>query len=326
MDESKTMKWGMIGCGSVTELKSGPAYQKVDGIELHGVWSRTSDKAVDYARRHGVPETFPSAEALIASPDIDGVYVATPPDTHEYYALKVAEAGKPCCVEKPLAHHYESAKAIVDSFHSKDLPLFVAYYRRSLPRFSAIKNWLDEGRIGHVVHVHWELTKPPNNFDIDGASNWRTDPAVAYGGYFEDLASHGLDLLMFMLGDIEDVSGFCTNQGGYYRAMDSVTASWVHSGHVTGSGFWNFLAHQRTDRAVITGSEGRIIFSVFHESPVRLENGEGVTERDIGNPENIQLHHVQGIRDFFMNGRPHPSTGASALRANWVMARILGQI
>lgn len=320
------MKWGMIGCGSVTELKSGPAYQKVDGFRLAGVWSRSMESASDYAARHGVKQTFDTVEALINSPEIDAVYIATPPDSHEHYALMVAEAGKPCCVEKPLSHNYESAKNMVEAFRQADLPLFVAYYRRSLPRFLKVKEWLDEGRIGHVNHVRWELTKPPNDFDIKGLPNWRTNPDVAYGGYFEDLASHGLDLFMFLLGDIEQVSGFATNQGGYYRAKDAVTACWQHASNITGCGFWNFVCHERRDEVVISGSDGKIRFSIFLDEPLVLETREGREQKQIENPENIQLYHVHNLRNYFAAHKPHPSTGESALRTNWIMAKILGQM
>ena len=320
------MKWGMIGCGSVTELKSAPAYQKVDGFRLAGVWSRSPESARDYASRHGVPVAFASAEELVNSPDIDAVYIATPPDSHEQFANLVAAAGKPCCVEKPLAHNYASAKRIVETFRDADLPLFVAYYRRSLPRFQKVKEWLDDGRIGHVNHVRWELTKPPNEFDRKHLPNWRTDPAVAYGGYFEDLASHGLDLIMYLLGDIESVSGYATNQGGFYGAKDAVTACWRHGSNITGCGFWNFVCHERRDEVVISGSEGKISFSVFLEQPLVLENAAGREERRLENPENIQLYHVHGMRDYFAAHTPHPSTGESALRTNWVMARILGNL
>ena len=98
-----TIRWGMIGCGSVTEVKSGPAYQQTPGFSLHAVMRRDAQKAADYARRHQVPLWFSDADALIQHPEIDAVYIATPPDSHLFYALKVAAAGKICCVEKPMA-------------------------------------------------------------------------------------------------------------------------------------------------------------------------------------------------------------------------------
>lgn len=130
----KTVKWGIIGCGNVTEVKSGPAYQITDGFELVAVMRRNFDLAKDYAKRHNVPRYYNDADALINDPEVDAVYIATPPDTHHYYAMKVAQANKICCIEKPMAPSYVECLEITNTFKTKGLPLFVAYYRRSLPR------------------------------------------------------------------------------------------------------------------------------------------------------------------------------------------------
>ena len=312
----------MIGCGSVTERKSGPAYQQVEGFTLHGVSSRTRAKAEDYAARHGVARVFGSAADLIHAPDIDAVYIATPPDSHEAYAIEVARAGKPCCIEKPMAPDHAACLRIRDAFADRGLPLFIAYYRRSLPRFRQVKSWLDDGAIGAVRHVHWTLTKPASPADLSDA-NWRVDAAVAPGGYFDDLASHGLDLFCWLFGEVIDVAGFAVNQQGRYSAADAVTGCWLHDGGTTGSGSWNFGAADRQDRVEITGNAGRITFSIFDEEPLRLVRGDEMVERIIEHPPTVQYFHVEAMRDHLIGGIPHPSTGESSAHTAWVMDRIL---
>lgn len=226
----------MIGCGAVTEVKSGPAFRLAAGSALVAVASRTPASARDYARRHEVPLVFDHVDDLIGSGDVDAVYVATPPSSHRELALKVARAGKPCCVEKPMALDHRECLDMVAAFAERGLPLFVSYYRRSLPRFLQVKSWLSQGLIGDVRDVHWHLVKPPSPKDLAGEPNWRTDPATAPGGYFADLVSHGLDLLQFLVGDIEAVRGFASNQQGLYRAEDAVTACWRFAGGALGSG------------------------------------------------------------------------------------------
>lgn len=316
------VRWGMIGCGDVTERKSGPAYQRVEGFALHGVFNRTLAKAEDYAARHGVPRVFTSAEALIHAPDIDAVYVATPPDSHEAYALQVARAGKPCCIEKPMAPDHAACIRIRDAFAARGLPLFVAYYRRTLPRFRQVKAWLDEGAIGAVRHVHWTLTKPASPADV-AESNWRLDASIAPGGYFDDLASHGLDLFGWLFGEVTDVAGFAVNQQGRYGAADAVTGCWLHAGSVTGSGSWNFGAAEREDRVEIIGSAGHIVFAIFDETPLRLVRGGEAVETVVEHPAVIQHFHVEAMRDHLAGRDVHPSTGDSAAHTAWVMDRIL---
>ena len=129
----KNICWGIIGCGDVTELKSGPPYYKIEGFELSAVMRRDKEKAADYANRHHVKKYYTNADALINDPDIDAVYIATPPDSHKLFGLKVAAAGKPCCIEKPLAPNYADSLQISQAFEASKTHLFVAYYRRSLP-------------------------------------------------------------------------------------------------------------------------------------------------------------------------------------------------
>jgi 1,5-anhydro-D-fructose reductase (1,5-anhydro-D-mannitol-forming) len=132
---STIIRWGILGCSNVTEIKSGPAFQKTAGFKIEAVMRRDAAKAADYAKRHRINKYYTDADDLINDPKIDAIYIATPPDTHKYYGLKVALAGKICCIEKPLSPSYQDSLAISHSFKEKNIPLFVSYYRRSLPRF-----------------------------------------------------------------------------------------------------------------------------------------------------------------------------------------------
>ncbi len=324
MKNTKTIRWGIIGCGKVTEVKSGPAYQKTEGFELVAVMRRTERLAADYAKRHGVERYYTAADELINDPEIDAVYIATPPDTHKKYALKVAKAGKPCCIEKPMAPTYADSLEIYETFKKKQLPLFIAYYRRTLPRFEQVRQWLLTGEIGVVRHIRWHLAKPASDIDKSGVFNWRTDATIAPGGYFDDLASHGLDLFVHLLGEIKVAKGIAQNQLGLYSAKDAVTACWLHSNGVTGEGSWNFGANTHRDSVEIIGNQGIIRFSVFHEKPLVLENAFGEKRIEIPNPKHIQKYHVAAIKDHFMGKAVHPSLGNSGLHTSWVIDQILG--
>jgi hypothetical protein len=116
------VRWGIIGCGNVTEVKSGPAFNKVEGFSLEMVMRRDAAKAEDYARRHQVPRWTADADQLINDPSIDAVYIATPPSSHLSYALKVAAAGKPAYVEKPMAMSHAECVAMTDAFVKAGVP------------------------------------------------------------------------------------------------------------------------------------------------------------------------------------------------------------
>lgn len=322
----KPLRWGIIGCGAVTEVKSGPPYQQTKDFQLIAVMRRDEEKAEDYAKRHGVPKFYAKAENLIADPEVDAVYIATPPDTHKQYALMVAKAGKPCCVEKPMAPSYADSLEMYNVFKERNLPLFVAYYRRSLPRFLKVKDWISNGAIGDVRHIRWHLSKPPSGEDMAKTYNWRTDGDIAPGGYFDDLASHGLDLFSLYLGDVETVFGVSANQQGLYTAKDAIAACWIYKNGVTGEGSWNFGASERVDKVEIIGSSGKICFPVFDEGDIILRNGNGVQNLFIDHPKHVQQFHVENIRTHLLDNREHPSTGRSGLHTSWIMDKILGQI
>ena len=198
--EMKIIRWGIVGCGDVTEVKSGPGFQKAVGSALVAVMRRDAARAEDYARRHRVPRWYSDADALVRDPEVDAVYVATPPSTHLPFARLAAAAGKPVYVEKPMALDHAGCVAMIDACGAAKVPLFTAYYRRAMPRYARVKALVEDGVIGEIraatICVHRAFVPPAD------ARPWRIDPAVAGGGLFVDLASHQLDLLDWILGPV----------------------------------------------------------------------------------------------------------------------------
>jgi predicted dehydrogenase len=150
----KNVRWGIIGCGDVTEVKSGPAFQLVENSELIGVMRRNEDLAKDYAKRHNVAKWYGNAELLINDPDINAIYIATPPSSHMEYAIDAISAGKPVYVEKPMAMSYEESRKMIAASKNSNVKLFVAYYRRALPRFLKVKSIIESGIIGKIKFIN----------------------------------------------------------------------------------------------------------------------------------------------------------------------------
>jgi len=318
-----TIRWGIIGCGNVTEVKSGPALQKARGSQLVAVMRRNGDLARDYAQRHGVPKWYNDADALIHDPEVDAVYIATPPSSHKDYTLAVAQAGKPVYVEKPMARTYAECQAMIAACEQVGAPLFVAYYRRMLPRFLKVKAWLDAGAIGEVRSVNTVLYRPPSPEDCSGEKSWRLDSEIAGCGYFCDLGSHILDLLQYLLGPIELATGYATNQGGCYEAEDAVSATWLHANGVHGAGTWHFTTQHRVDRTEIVGTTGIIRYATFDDEPVVLESQEQTESVYIENPPHIQQPLIQTVVDTLLGRGECPSTGQTAALTNRVIDMIL---
>lgn len=321
--DMRTIRWGILGCGDVCERKSGPGFQKAEHSALAAVMRRDGAKAADFARRHGVPRWYDHAGALVADPEVDAVYVASPPGSHLELALLAAKVGKPAYVEKPMARTHGECLAMLEAFRSRGLPLFVAYYRRCLPRFLKVRDLLAEGAIGRVEGVEVRLAKPAPAPGPGGEVPWRLVPELAGGGLFLDLASHTLDLLDFLLGPLGEVSGRAINESGRHAVEDRVDAAFTFPGGTRGTGSWDFASGRHEDAVEIRGNKGRIAFSTFDDLPVRLETAQGVREFAIPHPPHIQQPLIESVVTDLNGGEPCPSTGESAARTSWVMDQVL---
>ncbi|SFM10284.1 Gfo/Idh/MocA family protein [Salibacterium qingdaonense] len=320
----KDVRWGIIGCGDVTEKKSGPAFQTTADSSLAAVMRRNGDLARDYAERHGVPVWYDKAEDLIQDENVNAVYIATPPGFHKEYTMMAAEAGKPVYVEKPMARSTRECEEMAAFCAEKQVPLYVAYYRRTLPRFLKVKELLDAGAIGEVRFVTMQHTQPIAEKDENGEWPWRLQPEVSGGGLFFDLASHTLDLFDYLLGPVRDVTGFARNQAGAYPVEDTVSGAFLFENGAAGTGIWNFSSYKKEDVNRIVGTKGEIIFSSFDEKPVTLMTGTETKDYIIEQPQPIQRYLIQAVvEELTGKGTTAPSTGETALRTNRVMDELV---
>jgi len=323
----KTIRWGIIGCGDVTEKKSGPGFQKAAGSELVAVMRRNGALAKDYAHRHGVPKWYDDGEKLIMDPEVDAVYIATPPNAHKDYALLAANVGKPVYVEKPMARTYAESADMVRYFADRNIPLYVAYYRRAQPKFLAIRDLLQANEIGEVRFVRVTLYNPIREDELDSKNlPWRVLPEISGGGHFVDLGSHTFDILDFLFGPVQSVVGFSSNQAGLYPAEDMVSGSWKFASGVHGIGAWCFSAGESFDQVEVIGSKGKITFSVFELEPIKVMYANNAFKNksiDYIVPEHVAQPLIQTVvRDLLGEKGACPSTGESALRTAWVLDAI----
>jgi predicted dehydrogenase len=320
------VRWGIIGCGDVTEVKSGPAFKLIKNSELVAVMRRNGALAKDYAERHKVSKWYDNADSLINDPDVDAVYIATPPSSHKEYTIKTAEAGKPVYVEKPMAASYAECSEMVDFCNQKNVKLFVAYYRRALPRFLKIKSLIDGGAIGDICSVNIRFFQKPTKEDF-ASGNWRINQEIAGCGYFCDLGSHMIDIIQFFVDEISLVNGQASNQGKRYKVEDTVAASFIFSNGAAGTGLWCFNSFENLDATEILGTEGKIIYSTFNTSPIVLNNGKNKREEyTIENPKHIEQPLIQTVVDEILGKGKCSSTGESGSRTNWAIDKILRRI
>jgi predicted dehydrogenase len=319
------IRWGILGCGDVCEVKSGPGFQRAHGSALVAVMRRQGHLAADFARRHGVPRWYDDARALVHDPEVDAIYVATPPGAHVEGVALAAAAGKPVYVEKPMARHTAECDAMLAACAAAGQKLFVAYYRRALPRFLRVREILTSGVLGPLTQVSYRFATPlPANAD-PAQGGWRLAAATSGGGLLLDLGSHVLDLIDFFTGPIplDTIHAHAARIVPVTDAEDTLTAVFRTAAGTPAVTAWNFAAGAREDCLEFTGTAGRLSCSVFSTETIRLETAAGAETFTFPNPPHIAQPLIQTIVDELLGRGTCPSDGASARRTNAVIDRML---
>lgn len=322
--QTDSINWGIIGCGDVCEVKSGPAFSKVPHSKLVAVMRRDAVKAKDFAERHRVPKFYTDATDLVNDSEVNAVYIATPPSLHEVYTELALKAGKPVYVEKPVTTDASSVIRMIGYEKKYAGKVSVAHYRRALPLFRTVKQLLEENRIGKVKMVLLKTLQPLQSKIVAKTSdNWRIDPAYSGGGLFHDLSPHQLDILYWIFGKPEMLDVFATNQGKHYNAPDVTMVRLSFANDVYFNGVWNFnIADSAVeDSCEVIGDKGSMRFSFFSMGHLTVTSAAGTELIEMQYPAHIQQPHINNVVQFFRNEGPNPCSLEEALVTMEIMDR-----
>ena len=323
---TEQIRWGIIGCGDVTEVKSGPAFNKVSNSSLVAVMRRNEGKAKDYAKRHGVGKWYSNADELISDPEVDAIYVATPPANHEEYAIKAMRVGKPVYVEKPVALNATAAERMKRVSEETGTKISIAHYRRQQPLFLKIKELLAEKAIGDVRLIEMKMWQPhQSNIIAKTETNWRLDPAVSGGGLFYDLAPHLLDVMLYIFGSPVKVSGISFNASGLYDADDTTAGQVLFESNCIFNGTWCFTAYERVDSCEIIGSEGKMSFSVFDHNPLLIDREGTITTIGFDKLQHVQQPMIEKVVQYFLGRSANPCSISEGLQVMQMMDKMVGK-
>ncbi|MDX2046843.1 MAG: Gfo/Idh/MocA family oxidoreductase [Chitinophagaceae bacterium] len=313
---SGTVNWGIIGCGDVCEVKSGPAFNKVPHSRLVAVMRRDAAKAKDYAERHGVARFYDDANKLVNDDEVNAVYIATPPSSHELFTEMALKEGKPVYVEKPVTLNAASCLRMMGIEKQYNNKVSVAHYRRGLPLFIKIKQLIKERSVGNVKLILLKTLQPVASKIITQTNdNWRTNPEVSGGGLFHDLSPHQLDILYWIFGEPKDVYIKAVNQGKHYAAPDLTLLQARFADDIYLNGAWNFNVADTAaaDECEILGDIGSIRFSFFRVSAIELATGNGKQILEFEYPVHIQQPHINHVVQYFRGEGPNPCSLEEAL-------------
>lgn len=313
----KNITFGIIGCGDVTEKKSGPAFQKLPHTSLKWVMRRNEEKLKDYARRHQVKHYTTDYKAILQDEEVDAVYIATPPHMHKFYTMEAAKHKKDVYVEKPMALSVEECRDMMEICRAEGVKLFVAYYRRSQKKFKTVKELLGNHEIGELRSFQYHFVNPLPEHNPDRA--WLYDPKVSGGGQLYDVGSHMMDMILYLFGEVDYAKGISANQAKVLEVEDNTSGILAFRNGIQGTVQLTFNGQGNEDEMVITGSEGSLRFSIMNNEPLKIIRQGGISEIAFEELEHVQMPLISDVALAMAGEKELDGTGLYGLRTQEVI-------
>jgi predicted dehydrogenase len=245
----KTLRWGILGTGGIADTFASDLTLTDSGV-ASAVGSRSQSSADRFADVHGIERRHASYEALVADPDVEAIYVATPHPMHRDNAILALSAGKPVLVEKPFAMNAAEAAEIVSVARERGLFAMEAMWTRFLPGLAVVRDWLDQGRLGRIVTV-----------SADHGQWFAEDPAFRLfapelgGGALLDLGIYPVSFASMVLGEPNRVVSLSDPAFTGVDAQTSILLGYPGGAQAV---LTCTLAARSPTRATIVGTEARI--------------------------------------------------------------------
>jgi predicted dehydrogenase len=319
---NREIGWGILGGGKIVE-SNGPGFFIPGKSRIATVSRRNLDDARGTAAKLGAQNAVTGIYDLVSDPAVDAVYIALPPGLHFDAAKVCCDAAKAAYVEKPFVTSTRDARALVKMFASKDVGLFVAHYRRALPKFRLLKSLICS-EIGEVVSFDFEMSR---RLSDDITHPWLFDPTLSGGGKFADIAAHSIDLLVYFFGRAADMWAAARHVKAPNGREDCVVLGLQFESGVCGTLNYNFLSPQKTDRLSIVGTEGILRFSVHDNLDTEIERQDGSRELvDFSVPELIEGPMIAEVVGTLLGVGGNPCTGWEATETVRIMEFALNSL
>ncbi len=316
----RSIRWGILGCGDVARRRVAGAIAEDPGSELLAVCRRNAVALEQFCSDFGVVRGYTDEADLIADPDIDAVYIATPVDRHLPQALACAAVGKHVLCEKPMAMSVEECDRMIAACDGAGVTLGLAYYRRFYPVVDRIRALIAEGRIGKVFSIT-AVTATPFAFGPQDDGYWRVVLEEGGGGALMDVGSHRLNLFLDLLGPISDVSGYCETVAGDFAADDAAMLTVRFASGALGSLQCYFGVPVDPDEFVVVGTGGRLVATPLNSGNLVIETAGGVETESHPPSQNFNLPLVTDFVAAIRDGRAPRVDGGEGRATNEVIER-----
>ena len=198
---ARIVKVGIIGCGGIGNNKHMPALHKIENVRMVAFCDIIAQRAEDAKVKFGTPDAkvYTDYKELLADPEIEVVHVLTPNREHAEITIAALHAGKHVMCEKPMAKTAEGARAMVAAAKETGKKLAIGYQHRMKPQARYAKEYIESGALGDIYYVNCLATRRR------GTPNWGVflDAEAQGGGPIIDIATHSLDLTLYLMNNYE---------------------------------------------------------------------------------------------------------------------------
>lgn len=319
------IRWGLVGTGAIAQKRVGPALIQANHSQLVAVCDVVESAARDFGVSFQVPAVYTSLEELLANPEIDAVYLATPVFLHAAQAKQALRSGKHVLVEKPMALTVAEGQEMIQVARETGHTLATAYYRRFYPKVKRAQRLIEDGTLGQVIMVvsvyHTWYNPAPG-----APGSWRAQKAKAGGGVLWDMGSHRFDLLVGLFGMPDQIWATTDTQVHGYGVEDTAVVYLKLGNGVRCVSTWQWNSQAWVDHLSIIGTRGKIVLEPV-DSPnftlyIGQERSQERQDETIPLPENVHLPMIQDFIDAIRQGKEPLETGEEGLKTTRILAAI----
>lgn len=309
-----TLKWGVLGAGSVAQRRAMPAIHKATNTELYALFSRDAARAKELATEHNATKAYSNVDDLLNDRELDAIYVSTPVNLHCEQVIAAAERGLHVLCDKPMALTPQECERMITACKANSVHLQVCFLFRFHSCFQQIKTWIDENRLGKIVHGRMPFLKKY----LLTPDEWRAQPDQGGGGCLMDLGPHSVDLLRYLIGEVTEVSAFCNSAIHNYQVEETGGIFIQFQNGAQGFTDLSFSVAQCNIVLEIYGTEGTV--TVINDDGWKIHTYfDGEKQVIASQYEDLYQHQFEHFAECVSTDVAPLASGDDGLRANVIL-------
>jgi len=296
------LNWGIIGSGDVVNRLMGNSLNRKNKSKVLTVVSKDINQLSKLSKKIKFDNYSTNYNEIFNNKKINSVYIATTPDSHFFYIKKCVENNMNILCEKPVVISLNQLKKLKEILRHHKKKFLACYYRRYQKRFLEIKKILNKKLIGDIIYFKTMYFHRPDSHPTapilkNQSIPWRFQKKISGGGNFLDMGTHSIDMIQFLMGEIEKINFETFKTTSYHDVEDTLITNMKLKNNIVGHGSWSSISNKNEDRFEIYGTKGKLIFSMNENSKIQLETNKNLKSFHI----NMEKPQHKGLADHAIN-------------------------